>query len=277
MYAEIIGWSCLLGLMVGSFINVVAHRLPLMLQHDWHASARQMLGLVAVDTGARFNLFLPSSCCPRCGHTIRAWENIPLVSYALLRGKCSACQAGISPRYPLVELACGILSASVAWHFGFSWQTAAALFFTWALLAAILIDIDYQLLPDAIVQPLLWLGLIINAFDLFVPLADAIWGAVLGYLVLWLVYWAFRLLTGKEGMGYGDFKLLAAIGAWGGWQILPLTILLSSVLGMVLGLIVLRLRNEPRDTQIPFGPFLALAGWVALNWRYEALAFTGIG
>lgn len=269
----VVTWCCLLGMMVGSFINVVAHRLPVMMERDWQASSRQILGLAVQDAGPRFNLLLPSSRCPHCGHTIRAWENIPLLSYALQRGKCSACHAGISLRYPLVELGCGLLSAWVAWHFGFTWQTAAALVFTWALLAAVLIDVDHQLLPDAIILPLLWGGLIVNALGLFVPLADAVWGAVIGYLTLWLVYWAFKLISGKEGMGYGDFKLLATVGAWGGWQILPTTILLSSLIGAVMGLIILRVRNQHTSTPIPFGPYLALAGWIALNWRPDALIF----
>lgn len=261
-------WCGLLGIMVGSFINVVAHRLPLMMERDWQVSSRQMLGLASEDTGLRLNLLLPSSRCPHCGHTLRAWENIPLLSYVLLRGKCSVCDARISLRYPLVELICGLLSGWVALHFGFTWQTAAALVFTWALLAALLIDIDHQLLPDSIILPLLWAGLIVNTFGLFVPLADAVLGAIAGYLSLWLVYWAFKLLTGKEGIGYGDFKLLAAIGAWGGWSVLPMTLLLASVVGLVFGLIILRIRNDHTNTQIPFGPYLALAGWIALSWNY---------
>lgn len=262
-------FALLLGLMLGSFINVVAHRLPLMLERDWKAQSRDVLGLPPEEPGPRFDLLLPASRCPHCGHAIRAWENIPLLSYALLRGKCSACKARISPRYPLVELACGLLSAWVAWHFGVGWQVVAALAFTWALLAATLIDIDHQLLPDAIVLPLLWLGLMVNAFGLFVPLADALWGAVAGYSILWMVFWAFKLLTGKDGMGYGDFKLLATFGAWGGWHILPLTLLLSSLVGAVAGLIILRVRNVSTSTAIPFGPYLAVAGWIALLWGDE--------
>ncbi|AYC34302.1 prepilin peptidase [Pseudomonas cavernae] len=258
--------ALVLGLLVGSFLNVVIHRLPKMMLSDWKAQAREVLDLPAESSGARFNLILPNSHCPACGHEIKPWENIPLLSYLALRGKCSACKAPISPRYPLVELACGLLSAYVAWHFGFSWQGGTMLLLTWGLLAMSLIDADHQLLPDALVLPLLWLGLILNQFGLFASLADALWGAIAGYLSLWSVYWLFKLVTGKEGMGYGDFKLLAMLGAWGGWQILPLTILLSSLVGAVLGVIMLRLRNAETSTPIPFGPYLAIAGWIALLW-----------
>ncbi|SDH99825.1 leader peptidase (prepilin peptidase) / N-methyltransferase [Pseudomonas benzenivorans] len=255
-----------LGLLIGSFLNVVVYRLPLMMQRDWQAQAREILELPALPNGPIFNLILPHSRCPHCGHEIRAWENIPLLSYLFLRGKCSSCKAPISLRYPLVELACGVLSAYVAWHFGLSWQTAGMLLLTWGLLAMSLIDADHQLLPDALVLPLLWLGLIANYFGLFTSLEAALWGAIAGYLSLWSVYWLFKLVTGKEGMGYGDFKLLAMLGAWGGWQVLPLTILLSSLVGAVLGVIMLRLRNAETSTPIPFGPYLALAGWIALLW-----------
>ncbi len=255
----------LLGLLVGSFLNVVIHRLPIMMQRDWRAQAREFLELPA-EPATTFNLVLPHSHCPHCDHQIRAWENIPLVSWLALRGKCSACRAPISRRYPLVELLCGLLSAYVAWHFGFSWQAGAMLVLTWGLLAMSMIDIDHQLLPDAIVLPLLWLGLIVNGLGLFAPLSDALWGAIAGYLSLWSVYWLFKLVTGKEGMGYGDFKLLALLGAWGGWQVLPLTILLSSVVGAVLGSLMLRLQKAESGTAIPFGPYLAIAGWIALLW-----------
>ncbi|WP_455913828.1 prepilin peptidase [Pseudomonas syringae] len=258
--------ALVLGLLVGSFLNVVVYRLPKMMIRDWKIQSREMLDLPAEPPTENFNLILPHSRCPHCSHRIRAWENIPVVSYLFLGGKCSQCKASISKRYPLVELACGLLSAFIAWHFGFGWQAAAMLVLTWGLLSMSLIDADHQLLPDAIVLPLLWLGLIVNAFGLFTSLTDALWGAVAGYLVLWCVFWLFKLITGKEGMGYGDFKLLAMLGAWGGWQILPLTILLSSIVGAVLGLILLRLRNVETSTPIPFGPYLALAGWIALLW-----------
>ena len=258
--------TLILGLLVGSFLNVVIYRLPLMMIRDWKIQSREMLDLPPEPQPETFNLILPHSRCPHCSHKIRAWENIPVVSYVFLGGKCSQCKAPISKRYPLVELACGLLSAFIAWHFGFGWQAGAMLVLTWGLLSMSLIDADHQLLPDAIVLPLLWLGLIVNSFGLFTSLTDALWGAVAGYLVLWCVFWLFKLITGKEGMGYGDFKLLAMLGAWGGWQILPLTILLSSIVGAVLGLILLRLRNVETSTPIPFGPYLALAGWIALLW-----------
>lgn len=259
-------WAGLLGLVVGSFLNVVIHRLPKMMLRDWQAQAREVLELPGEVPGEPFNLLLPHSHCPHCGHEIKPWENIPLLGWLALRGRCSACKARIGARYPLVELACGLLSAHVAWHYGFGWQAGAMLLLGWGLLAMSLIDYDHQLLPDSLVLPLLWLGLILNNFGLFVSLEDALWGAVAGYLSLWSVYWLFKLLTGKEGMGYGDFKLLAMLGAWGGWQILPLTILLSSLVGAVLGIVILRLRKAESGTPIPFGPFLALAGWIALLW-----------
>ena len=257
--------ALVVGLLVGSFLNVVIHRLPIMMQRDWRAQAREFLELPAEPT-ATFNLVLPHSHCPHCDHEIRPWENIPLVSWLALRGKCSSCRAPISRRYPLIELFCGLLSAYVAWHFGFTWQAAAMLLLTWGLLAMSMIDVDHQLLPDSLVLPLLWLGLIASYFGLFASLSDAMWGAVAGYLSLWSVYWLFKLITGKEGMGFGDFKLLAMLGAWGGWQILPLTILLSSVVGAVLGTIMLRMQKADSGTTIPFGPYLAIAGWVALLW-----------
>lgn len=255
-----------IGLLVGSFLNVVVYRLPIMMQRDWQAQAREALELPAEGAKQSFNLFLPNSTCPSCKHEIRPWENIPVVSYLALRGKCSSCKTAISKRYPLVELACGALSFFIAWHFGFTWQTGLMLLLTWGLLAMSLIDADHQLLPDVLVLPLLWLGLIANYFGLFTSLGDALWGAVAGYLSLWTVFWLFKLITGKEGVGYGDFKLLAMLGAWGGWQILPLTILLSSLVGAVLGVIMLRMRNAETSTPIPFGPYLAIAGWIALIW-----------
>jgi len=258
--------ALVLGLLVGSFLNVVVYRLPKMMLRDWKIQAREVLELPAEPQGEAFNLVLPHSRCPHCSHKIRAWENVPVVSYLVLGGKCSSCKAPISKRYPLVELACGVMSAFVAWHFGFGWQAGAMLVLSWGLLSMSLIDADHQLLPDAIVLPLLWLGLIANSFGLFTSLADALWGAVFGYGVLWAVFWLFKLITGKDGMGYGDFKLLAMLGAWGGWQVLPLTILLSSLVGAILGVILLRMRNAATSTPIPFGPYLAIAGWIALLW-----------
>ena len=264
--------ATLFGLVVGSFLNVVIYRLPVMMQRDWRKQAREILELPEASEQGTFNLVLPNSCCPHCGHQIRPWENIPVLSYLFLRGKCAGCTAPISKRYPLVELACGLLSGYVAFHFGFGWQAAGMLLLTWGLLAMSMIDCDHQLLPDALVLPLLWLGLIGNQFGLLTSLEDALWGAIAGYLSLWSVYWLFKLLTGKEGMGYGDFKLLAMLGAWGGWQVLPLTILLSSLVGAVLGVIMLRLRNQETSTPIPFGPYLAIAGWIALLWGDQITA-----
>lgn len=264
--------ALLIGLLVGSFLNVVVYRLPVMMQRDWREQARDVLGLPAESHEETFNLILPNSKCPHCAHEIRPWENIPVISYLFLRGKCSNCKSPISKRYPLVELTCGLLSAYIAWHFGFTWQAAGMLVLTWGLLAMSLIDADHQLLPDALVLPLLWLGLIANHLGLFTSLEDAMWGAVAGYLSLWSVYWLFKLITGKEGMGYGDFKLLAMLGAWGGWQVLPLTILLSSLVGAVLGVLMLRLRNAETSSPIPFGPYLAIAGWIALFWGEQITA-----
>jgi leader peptidase (prepilin peptidase)/N-methyltransferase len=263
MYLSI---ALLLGLIVGSFLNVLVHRLPIMLERQWQAEAREVLELPNEAQAPRFDLLLPPSQCPHCAHRIRPWENIPVISYLALRGRCSGCQARISPRYPLVELACGALTLFVAWRFGVTGTALALLLLSWGLLAMSMIDIEHQLLPDALVLPLLWLGLIVNAFEMFVPLEDALWGTVAGYLSLWSVFWVFKIITGKEGMGYGDFKLLAMLGAWGGWQILPLTLLLSSLLGALIGLIMLRLQRKQASTPIPFGPYLAIAGWIALLW-----------
>ncbi len=255
-----------LGLLVGSFLNVVVYRLPKMLMRDWCKQAREVLEMPAQEEGETFNLILPNSSCPHCGHEIKAWENIPVISWLFLRGKCSGCKEAISVRYPLVELACGVLSGVIAWQYGVSWEALAMLVLTWGLLAMSLIDADHQILPDTLVLPLLWLGLILNNLGMFTSLPDALWGAVLGYMSLWSIFWLFKLVTGKEGMGYGDFKLLALIGAWGGWQVLPLTILLSSVVGAVLGIIILRLQRQGYGNPLPFGPYLALAGWIALIW-----------
>ena len=262
----------LLGLLIGSFLNVVIYRLPVMMQRAWCQQAREILELPEAPKQDTFNLILPNSSCPNCQHQIKPWENIPVISYLFLRGKCSGCKAPISPRYPLVELACGLLSGFIAFHYGFGWQAAGMLVLTWGLLAMSMIDCDHQLLPDSLVLPLLWLGLIANHFGLYTSLEDALWGAIAGYLSLWSVYWLFKLVTGKEGMGYGDFKLLAMLGAWGGWQVLPLTILLSSLVGAVLGVIMLRLCNQETSTPIPFGPYLAIAGWIALLWGDQITA-----
>lgn len=256
-----------LGLMAGSFLNVVIHRLPQMMQRDWQTQCRELLALPGDSVApARFDLVAPRSRCPQCGHGITALENIPLLSYLALKGKCSACGARISPRYPLVELLSAVLSAAVAAHFGFGAMSAAALLLTWALLALTFIDLDHQLLPDSITLPLLWGGLLLSLGGVFVDSRTAITGAAAGYLSLWSVYWLFKLLTGKEGMGQGDFKLLAVFGAWLGWQALPLIIMLSSLVGALVGISLMLFRSLQRDTPIPFGPYLAAAGWIALLW-----------
>ncbi|MEO6679809.1 MAG: A24 family peptidase [Pseudomonas sp.] len=265
--------ALVLGLVIGSFLNVVIWRLPKMLEREWRTQAHDVLGLPTETPLPTYNLMLPHSQCPHCAHKIRAWENIPVLSYLFLRGRCSHCAAPISKRYPLTELACGLLSGFIAWHFGFGWPAGLLLVLTWGLLAMSLIDAEHQLLPDVLVLPLLWLGLIVNSFELFVPLHDALWGAVAGYLALWSVFWLFKLITGKDGIGHGDFKLLAMLGAWGGWQVLPLTILLSSLVGAILGVILLRLRDAKTSTPIPFGPYLAIAGWIALLWGGQITDF----
>lgn len=257
----------MLGLVVGSFLNVVIHRLPRMMERDWLRQAREILEPdTAQPEPPAYNLVLPHSHCPHCQTEIKPWQNLPLISYALLRGRCGNCRGPISPRYPLVELLTAVLSAVVAWQYGFGWPAAGMLLLTWALVSLSLIDADTQLLPDSIVLPMLWLGLIANSFGLFTDMHSALWGAVFGYLSLWSVYWLFKLITGKEGMGYGDFKLLAMLGAWGGWQVLPLTILLSSLVGAILGIIILKTRGDASSTPLPFGPYLAIAGWIAIIW-----------
>lgn len=256
----------LLGLCVGSFLNVVIHRLPKMMEQEWQAQCAELRGEPQSET-APLSLARPRSRCPHCGHGITAMENIPLISYLLiLKGKCSGCGQRISPRYPLVELLTGLLSAYVAWHFGPTLQAAAALLLIWALIALAVIDLDTQLLPDSITLPLLWLGLLVNLGSGFVDLASAVLGAMTGYLALWSVYWLFKLATGKEGMGYGDFKLLAALGAWLGWQMLPAIILLSSVVGAIVGIALIVAARHGRNVPIPFGPYLAAAGAIALFW-----------
>jgi leader peptidase (prepilin peptidase)/N-methyltransferase len=266
----------LLGFVVGSFLNVVIHRLPKMLERDWDGQAADLLeqkklGDVAIKLrpsppAARYNLVSPPSTCPHCGHGIRAWENIPILSYAFLRGRCSACKARISIRYPIVEAVTGVISAYVGWRFGPTLAIAGGLVFCWSLIALTAIDIDTQLLPDDITLPLLWLGLIVNLNGVFSPLSSAVIGAAAGYLALWAVYWLFRLTTGKEGMGYGDFKLLAAIGAWLGWKLLPVVILLSSLVGAIVGISLIIFARHGRNVPIPFGPYLAAAGLIGLFW-----------
>ncbi|MEO8331346.1 MAG: A24 family peptidase [Gallionella sp.] len=293
------GMFAVLGLMVGSFLNVVIHRLPKMMEMGWQQQCDELSrrddsesqtsadkynpvlrepvsdnipSPAATIDGSDYalhtpyNLIVPRSACPHCNHSISAWENIPIVSYLLLRGKCKGCGAAISPRYPVVEAVSGILCAFAAWHFGFGWAAVGALLFVWALLALTAIDLDTQLLPDDITLPLLWAGLMFNLFGVYTSLHSAVLGAVIGYLTLWGVYWLFKLITGKEGMGYGDFKLLAAMGAWLGWQMLPLIILLSSLVGAVVGITLIVALKHGRNIPIPFGPYLAGGGLIALFW-----------
>jgi len=255
--------------MVGSFLNVVIYRLPKMMEHEWRNECELLLRGTETQThkpAAVFNLAFPASHCPHCNATIQPWQNIPVISYILLRGRCANCSTSISIRYPIIEAITGLLSAYAAVHFGFTWESLATLFFLWALLTLTMIDVDHQLLPDQITLPLLWLGLLFNTQHLFASLSDAVIGAAAGYLTLWSVYHAFRLVTGKEGMGFGDFKLLAALGAWMGWQMLPVIILLSSLVGAVVGSLLLAFQRKGRSTPIPFGPYLAGAGVIAFFW-----------
>ncbi|MGO3531725.1 prepilin peptidase [Pseudomonas helleri] len=268
-----IACALVLGLLVGSFINVLAWRLPKMLEQDWQTQARELLGLPAPAKGPVYNLMLPRSHCPHCQHPLRAWENIPLLSYLVLRGKCSQCKTAISLRYPLTELTCAVLSGVVAWHFGLTPQAGWMLLLTWGMLGICLIDLKHQIVPDVLVLPLMWLGLLLNTFETFTSLTQAVWGAALGYLSLWSIFWLFKLLTGKDGMGYGDFKLLALFGAWGGMAIVPLTIVLSSLLGALVGLALLAMRRAQASTPIPFAPYLAIAGWIALLWGGQMADF----
>jgi leader peptidase (prepilin peptidase)/N-methyltransferase len=275
-----------LGLMVGSFLNVVIYRLPVMLDREWRAQAAEFTSSTATTvvthpaapSPERFNLVVPRSACPHCKAPIAAWQNIPVLSWLALRGRCAACKAPISKRYPAVELATGILSAWAAWHFGFGAAAACAVAVTWALIALTGIDIDHQLLPDNITLPLLWAGLLaavvigpIEGSALPVSPHDAIIGAAAGYLSLWLVFHAFRLITGKEGMGYGDFKLFGAFGAWMGWKVLPVVILLSAGTGAFLGIAMVIFRGRDRAAPISFGPYLAAAGWIAMLYGHELI------
>lgn len=266
----------ILGLLVGSFLNVVIYRVPKMMNNGWKEECIEFLGRENIKseflknhTPSKFNLITPNSTCPHCGHQIKPWENIPIVSYLFLRGKCSACKSSISIRYPLIELITGMLSIVAIDTFGANTTGLACLAFTWSLIALTMIDIDTQLLPDNITLPLLWLGLIANYFGLFTSLDSAIWGAVGGYLSLFSIYWLFKLLTGKEGMGFGDFKLLGALGAWLGWQMLLQIILLSSLVGAIIGISMIVIHGRDKNIPIPFGPYLAIAGWISLMWGHD--------
>ncbi len=267
----------ILGLTVGSFLNVVIHRLPIMMKRAWADECREWLSADGeVPAGAAegissepYNLVVPRSQCPNCQHKITALENIPVLSYLILRGRCAGCRAPISPQYPIIEALAGLLSLTVAWRFGYGGETFAALIFTWALIALAGIDFHTKLLPDSITLPVLWFGLLANMGGMFADLQSSVLGAVFGYLSLWTVYHVFRLVTGKEGMGHGDFKLLAMLGAWTGWQFLPLILLLSSVVGAAVGISLIVIRGRDRNIPLPFGPFLAVAGWIALLWGAE--------
>ena len=264
--------SIVLGLMVGSFLNVVIHRLPRMMQLEWERNCQELQGQ-EIAAATPYNLVVPRSACPKCNHQITALENIPVLSFLFLRGKCSSCKTPIPFRYPFIEILTGALAGFIAWQFGYSGTAVAAWIFTFALIALTFIDFDTQLLPDSITLPLLWLGLLFNLDGGFTDLSSAVIGAVAGYLVLWSIYWLFKLITGKEGMGYGDFKLLAAIGAWFGWQLLPAVILLSSLVGSMIGIGLIVLARRGRNVPMPFGPYLALGGICALFWGPQISKF----
>jgi len=275
--------TAILGLCIGSFLNVVVYRLPLTLQKEWQSDCCSLLEIEPPEDNSRhkvFNLLFPNSHCPHCDHNIRLWENIPVLSYLILKGKCSGCSQAISLRYPLVEFATGLLSVLVVYLMGFTLQSGLALVLTWALISLTLIDFDTQLLPDNITLPLLWLGLIANYYGVYTSLESALWGAIAGYLSLWSIFWLFKLITGKEGMGYGDFKLLAALGAWMGWQALPQIIILSSFVGAAIGIGGILVMGRDKNLPIPFGPYLAIAGWIALLWGEDIslwyLQFSGL-
>jgi len=264
------GTALILGLLVGSFLNVVIYRLPKMMEREWRAQCAELRG-ESVPEAPKFNIVSPRSKCPCCGHHIAALQNIPLVSWIILGGRCSSCKTRIPFRYPFVETLTGALTACIAWRFGFGATAFGACLFVWSLIALTFIDLDTQLLPDNITLPLLWVGLAFNLFATFTDLESAVVGAMAGYLILWAVYWLFRLATGKEGMGFGDFKLLSAIGAWLGWKLLPSVILLSAGAGALVGISLVVLGRHGRDKPIPFGPYLALGGLMALLWGERLL------
>ncbi len=257
--------ATILGLLVGSFLNVVIYRLPIIMHRDWQQQCDELNGK-EFQPSEPFTLSHPRSRCPKCNHEITALENIPVLSYLSLGGKCRQCKTAISARYPLIEALTGLLSGIVAWQFGFDWNCLGALLLTWTLISLSFIDIDHQLLPDSITLPLMWLGIIFSFFSIYTDLHSSVIGAIAGYLSLWLVFHGFKLVTGKEGMGYGDFKLLAALGAWLGWSLLPTIVLLSSLVGAIIGIALIIFRQHQRDVPIPFGPYLAAAGWIALMW-----------
>lgn len=260
-----ISFCSIIGLMAGSFLNVVIYRLPKMLEREWRQQCAELRG-ETVEASQPFNIFLPRSACPHCAHQITALENIPVASYVVLKGRCSQCRASISARYPAIEVLTGFISGFIGWHFGYGFVAFAALVFVWAMIALAFIDMDTELLPNDITLPLLWGGLLVNLSDGFTDIRSAVIGVVAGYLALWSVYWCFKLITGKEGMGYGDFKLLAVVGAWLGWQMLPLVILFSSLMGAIIGVGLIIIAKRERHIPIPFGPYLVGGGFVALFW-----------
>ena len=262
-----------LGLCIGSFLNVIIYRLPIMMQKEWRHDCLEYLEQAADPQQDRFNLVLPRSRCGHCGHPINALENIPILSFLLLRGKCAECKTAISIQYPMVELFTAIVSLLVGWRFGVSPQALAALVFSWCLIAASGIDIGHKLLPDSITLPLLWLGVLLALFNVFVDLETSVLGVIFGYLSLWSIFIVFKLITGKEGMGHGDFKLLAMLGAWCGWKMLFVIVLTSSLVGAIVGITMILLKKTDRSTQIPFGPYLAAAGWLSLLWGQQLLHF----
>jgi len=270
-----LGTLFVLGALIGSFLNVVIYRLPVMMHREWRNDCLEFLEQPAVVDDERFNLSVPRSRCSHCGHQIGVLENIPIISYLVLGGKCASCKTAISPQYPLVELFTAIVSVIIGWHYGVGLQAIAALLLSWCLIAASGIDISHKLLPDNITLPLLWLGILLSLFDVFVSLQDSVLGVMLGYMSLWTVFILFKLFTGKEGMGYGDFKLLAMLGAWLGWKPLFVVILTSSLVGAIVGISMILLKKTGRDTQIPFGPYLAAAGWITLLWGDPLMRFYG--
>ena len=261
----------MLGMCVGSFLNVVIYRLPKMMEQDWHEQCCELLDIKNenVIEQPRVNLIIPGSNCPACEHKITALENIPVISYLFLRGRCSSCKVKISLQYPIIEMFTGIATAYIAWHFGFTLQTLFAVLLTWALICLSIIDLEHSLLPDNITLPFLWLGLACNIFGIFTDIYSSLIGAMLGYSVLWIIFMSFKIVTGKEGMGYGDFKLLSLLGAWFGWQYLPLVILLSSIAASLIGIAMIIFRGREKSAAFPFGPYLAIAGWVTLIWGEE--------
>jgi leader peptidase (prepilin peptidase)/N-methyltransferase len=268
----------LLGLIFGSFLNVVIYRLPLMLQFQWRSECAEFLSDEGSDAASsslgqdtsesdEISLLTPASCCPHCRAPIKPWHNIPLLGYLILGGKCASCKHRISLRYPFIELATGLITALLLFLFGLNQAVLFAIALSYALIVLVIIDLDHKLLPDAVTLPLLWLGIIANSFGLFADLQSAVWGAILGYGVLWTIFQLFKAVTGKEGMGYGDFKLLAAIGAWFGWQFLPLALLIAAVAGLLISVPMLLVAGRDRHVAFAFGPYLALAAWVLLLWR----------